>query len=266
MFKLRSIVFLIFLIISVNAYCQVTNNIMKNEHIALKPEETKRILIDSLNKHKLSDSCEIFIENGALQIGRFMNNVKVYALIVIEEHEFLLFENKTSKWNLICDSTFENYYHGYRLKDINGDGCLDLLLPEVYIFDNISYKVLQYDCKTETFKYNPAFDGIFNPEYDIKTGLIDSYLMTNHGECEKETYKFTSNGLELTERVTLNGAGNEDRNKKKYVIKHYVHSGSKLIPLKTIRTVNYNNAIKQFDSLLFDTSINQNQFRPKVEK
>lgn len=137
-------------------------------------------LADTLDKIKYLDSCELISDHYYLKTVNILNTNKKYAFIVVNEYKLLLFEFNSNKWNFICAIPFESEYMGFVVQDINGDNCNDILIRSFYVYGNTSYKVLIQDCKTGKFKYNFDFDGVMNPEYDKKTGLINSFLFTGH--------------------------------------------------------------------------------------
>ena len=235
-----------------------TDSISSNDKKTYNHDELKAILIDSLTRHKANDSCEIYLDNCVLKIGNFLKNKKTYAFIVIKEFKFLFFESISNKWKLINETQFDNDYAGYKIADINGDGCLDFMLKDNYVYSNVCYKVIVQDCKQNTLKYISDFEGLMNPFFDDNTKLVNSFLFTNHGEIKKETYSFSGDSLSLVERVTLDGIGVEDIDNNKFVIKHFVNSNKKTKLIKTLTLKNFDKATSIFDNLLFDYFVDNN--------
>jgi hypothetical protein len=218
----------------------------------IEPETLKKALIFCLKTHKEKDSCEYFIGDGVLKIGDFFCNNKTCAFIVINRYKFLFFENVSGNWNLITENSFENEYSGYEMNDLNGDNCLDFMLKDFYVYSNYCYRVLLNDCEKKKLRYVDDFEGIMNPFYDKETKLINSFLFTNHGDMDKETYQYSGDSLNLIEKVTLEGAGIEDVENNKFIIKHFVNSNNKLLLLNSIKMENYKSATTFFDNQLFN--------------
>ena len=215
----------------------------------------KTSLIDSLYKYEKLDSCEFIYENNSiLKIGHFLNNSHKYALISIPNKELMLFENLNNKWELIEELVDSNHvYRGFELNDINGDNNIDLLFPSFSIYSNYIYYVFIQNSKTQTLDYYPDFDGIFNPTFDKKTKLINSFLETNHGDQTKSTYKFEGKSLKTTQSIVLKGTGIEDIDKNEFYIEEYSSLKDSLVLKKSTRFNNYKNAFYMFDKMLFVT-------------
>lgn len=212
-------------------------------------------VIDSLNKYKKLDSCEFFYENFVVKTGYFLNNQIKYGIVCINEYKLLLFEYQQNRWDLIKELDYEIPYRGFTVDDINGDKINDLLFPYFYVYANTNYLVF---CQNNNkLEYNADFEGIMNPEYDTKTGYINSFFSTNHGRNEKSTYKFVGKHLLPNQKVVLEGAGIEDVEKNDFVIKYYVAESDSFKLKSSTKFNNVDKAFEVFDKALFNTSENE---------
>ena len=100
--------------------------------------------------------------------------------------------------------------------------------------------------------YNESFEGIMNPEFDSKTGLIKSCFMTNHGGNEKSTYKIKGLKLIPHEKVILKGAGIENVDKKNFQIEYYKLSGDTFKLNYSSKYIDVNKVFNVYDKLLFN--------------
>ena len=236
---------------------------LKSDSIILTQNQIANVLLDSLNKHISKKTFEIIIDNSILKADNFFNDNSSYAFIAVKDFKFMFYKLINNQWKQLVVIDYIKDYMGFETKDINGDNCPDFLLTDFYVYSNKSYKVLLFDCDKKTLNYFSTFDGVFNPFYDDSTKLINSFMFTNHGEIEKETYKLNSDSLYLVEKVTLDGIGVEDRESNKFVINHYVNYNNKLKLIKSIKLTNYDSATKTFDNLLFNYFI-KNDHKQKL--
>ncbi len=255
-------VFLIVSVVFTSAFSQNQNHDtsrLMSDSAILTPNQIVNILMDSLNTHVSKERYEINNDNSFLKVDDFFNDHSFFAFIFVKDFACVFFKLIENHWKelLVIDSVKD--YMGYEIKDLNGDHCPDFLLTDFYIYSNKSYKVLLFDCYSKTLKYNPSFEGIFNPFYDDSTKLLNSFLFTNHGEAVKETYKFNGDSLDLVEKVTLDGIGVEDRENNTFVIKHYKTRNNSLEMLKSISLRNFTEATKTYDHLLFNYFVKNNR-------
>jgi len=215
-----------------------------------------------LSQTNSKDSNAFYLLTGSLISGDLFGDNTSHAFTVINNYKMAAFKYQAGKWEKYIEIPFNSEYQGFKLQDLNGDNCMDLLLKEYYLYSNKSYKVFLYNCNNATLTYDPEFDGIMNPFYDTKTGLINSFLFTNHGEESKETYKRVGESLILNERVTIDGLGVEDIDNHKYVIKHYRMLNKKETLIQTFKLTNANEASSKFDNLLFDYFIYNDTIKP----
>ncbi len=243
---------------SQNKNMKKDESIFKHDSIILTPNQITNFLLDSLNKHISKESFEIINDNSILKADNFFNNNSFYAFIAVNDFRFMFYQLIDNQWKqlVVIDSIKD--YLGFVIKDINGDNCPDFLLTDFYIYSNKSYKVLLFDCGKNTLNYVSAFDGVFNPFYDDSTKLINSFMFTNHGQIDKETYKINGDSLNLVDKVTLDGIGVEDKENNKFVINHYVNCNNKLKLIKSIELRNFDLATTTFDNLLFIYFIKNN--------
>ena len=212
-----------------------------------------------LSQAKPTDSNAYFLSTGALISGNLFGDNKGHAFIVINNYKFSFFEYTSDRWIKRFEIPYDGEYQGFKLQDLNGDNCPDLMLTDFYVYSNKTYQVFIYNCKNGDMKNCPEFEGIMNPFYDRETGLVNSFLFTNHGDLSKETYKRNDTTLDLYERVIVEGLGVEDIDHHKYVIKYYRFQNHKEKLVKTLKMTNETEARRIFDHSLFDYFIHGNQ-------
>jgi hypothetical protein len=250
----NAFVILLFLIIFYSCKHKRQENIQLQHINDTVLASQKFSVIDSLNKYKNLDSCEFFYENEILKTGYFLNNNIKYGLVCINEYKLFLFEYQQNRWNLIKELDYEMPYRGFTVDDINGDKINDLLFPYLYVYGNRNFLVF---CQNNNkLEYNADFGGIMNPEYDTKTGYINSCYGTNHSNIEKSTYKFIGKRLLPNEKVVLEGAGIEDVEKNDFVIKFFIAESDSFKLKSSTKYNNVNKAFEVFDKSLFNTSDN----------
>lgn len=215
-----------------------------------------------LSQTNAMDSNAYFLSTGALISGNLFGEGKGHAFIVINDYVFTFYEYRSDRWVKRLEMPYDGEYQGFMLQDLNGDDCPELMLTSFYVYSNKTYRVFMFDCKNGVLKKCPEFDEIMNPFYDRETGMINSFLFTNHGDLSKETYKRNGTALDLYERVTVEGLGIEDIDHHNYVIKYYRFPNHKEKLVKTVNLTNETEARRIFDHSLFDYFIYGNQKKP----